>query len=47
MYLSDKIAELKTITQVGGEMMNKGQVLQVMGPVIDVKFANGQLPEYL
>ncbi|MBS4178065.1 F0F1 ATP synthase subunit beta [Lederbergia citrea] len=25
--------------------MNKGQVLQVMGPVIDVKFANGQLPE--
>jgi len=26
-------------------MMNKGQVLQVMGPVIDVKFSNGQLPE--
>lgn len=26
-------------------MMNKGQVLQVMGPVIDVKFADGQLPE--
>jgi len=26
-------------------MMNKGQVLQVMGPVVDVKFANGQLPE--
>ncbi|MCR2821377.1 F0F1 ATP synthase subunit beta [Lederbergia panacisoli] len=25
--------------------MNKGQVLQVMGPVVDVKFANGQLPE--
>ena len=24
--------------------MNKGQVLQVMGPVVDVKFANGQLP---
>ncbi|MCM3112049.1 F0F1 ATP synthase subunit beta [Lederbergia lenta] len=24
--------------------MNKGQVLQVMGPVIDVKFASGQLP---
>ncbi|MBS4206789.1 F0F1 ATP synthase subunit beta [Bacillus sp. FJAT-50079] len=25
--------------------MNKGQVLQVMGPVVDVKFSNGQLPE--
>ena len=25
--------------------MNKGHVLQVMGPVIDVKFENGQLPE--
>ena len=25
--------------------MNKGHVLQVMGPVVDVKFANGQLPE--
>ena len=24
--------------------MNKGQVLQVMGPVVDVKFDNGQLP---
>ena len=24
--------------------MNKGHVLQVMGPVVDVKFANGQLP---
>ena len=24
--------------------MNKGQVLQVMGPVVDVKFAEGQLP---
>ena len=24
--------------------MNKGQVLQVMGPVVDVKFENGQLP---
>ena len=24
--------------------MNKGQVLQVMGPVVDVKFSNGQLP---
>lgn len=24
--------------------MNKGQVLQVMGPVVDVKFPNGQLP---
>ncbi len=34
----------ETLTQVGGEMMNKGQVLQVMGPVIDVKFASGQLP---
>ncbi len=25
--------------------MNKGHVLQVMGPVVDVKFKNGQLPE--
>ena len=25
--------------------MNKGHILQVMGPVVDVKFANGQLPE--
>lgn len=25
-------------------MMNKGHILQVMGPVIDVKFASGQLP---
>lgn len=25
--------------------MNKGQVLQVMGPVVDVKFADGHLPE--
>ncbi len=25
--------------------MNKGRVLQVMGPVVDVKFENGQLPE--
>jgi F-type H+-transporting ATPase subunit beta len=25
-------------------MMNKGRVLQVMGPVVDVKFENGQLP---
>ncbi|MDS9472269.1 F0F1 ATP synthase subunit beta [Sporosarcina pasteurii] len=25
--------------------MNKGHVLQVMGPVVDVKFDNGQLPE--
>ena len=24
--------------------MNKGHVLQVMGPVVDVKFSNGQLP---
>ena len=24
--------------------MNKGHVLQVMGPVVDVKFENGQLP---
>ncbi len=25
--------------------MNKGHILQVMGPVVDVKFENGQLPE--
>ncbi|WP_066072954.1 F0F1 ATP synthase subunit beta [Neobacillus soli] len=25
--------------------MNKGRVLQIMGPVVDVKFDNGQLPE--
>ena len=26
-------------------MMNTGRVLQVMGPVVDVKFDNGQLPD--
>jgi len=26
-------------------MMNKGRVLQIMGPVVDVKFDNGNLPE--
>jgi F-type H+/Na+-transporting ATPase subunit beta len=26
-------------------MMNKGSVLQILGPVIDVKFENGHLPE--
>ena len=26
-------------------MMNKGRILQVMGPVVDVKFEDGQLPE--
>ena len=25
--------------------MNKGKVIQVMGPVVDVKFGHGQLPE--
>ena len=25
--------------------MNKGRVLQIMGPVVDVKFESGQLPE--
>ncbi|HEY4549594.1 MAG TPA: F0F1 ATP synthase subunit beta, partial [Bacillus sp. (in: firmicutes)] len=25
--------------------MNKGHVIQVMGPVVDVKFASGQLPQ--
>src|SRR5690606_31049499 len=25
--------------------MNKGRVIQVMGPVVDVKFEGGQLPE--
>ena len=25
--------------------MNKGRVIQVMGPVVDVKFESGQLPE--
>ncbi len=30
---------------IGGyTVMNKGQVIQVMGPVVDVKFDNGQLP---
>ena len=33
------------IATIGGKMMNKGHVLQVMGPVVDVKFENGQLPE--
>ena len=25
--------------------MNKGRVIQVMGPVVDVKFESGQLPQ--
>ncbi|MDP4157990.1 MAG: hypothetical protein Q8929_20390, partial [Bacillota bacterium] len=25
--------------------MNVGRVLQIMGPVVDVKFESGQLPE--
>ena len=25
--------------------MNKGRVVQVMGPVVDVKFESGQLPQ--
>ena len=35
------------IVTVGGKMMNKGRVIQVMGPVVDVKFESGQLPEIL
>jgi F-type H+/Na+-transporting ATPase subunit beta len=30
---------------LGGKMMNKGRVLQIMGPVVDVKFESGHLPE--
>ena len=30
---------------LGGKTMNKGRVIQVMGPVVDVKFESGQLPE--
>jgi F-type H+/Na+-transporting ATPase subunit beta len=30
---------------VGGKMMNKGRVIQVMGPVVDVKFESGHLPQ--
>ena len=26
-------------------MMNKGRVIQIMGPVVDVKFENGHLPK--
>ena len=26
-------------------MMNKGKIVQVMGPVVDVVFENGQLPD--
>ena len=26
-------------------MMNKGRVIQVMGPVVDVKFESGHLPQ--
>ena len=26
---------------------NKGTVIQVMGPVLDIRFADGQLPELL
>lgn len=31
-------------SKTGGKSMNKGHVLQVMGPVVDVKFQDGQLP---
>src|SRR5690606_9928895 len=34
----------KKKSKTGGNSMNTGHVLQVMGPVVDVKFANGQLP---
>ena len=27
--------------------MNKGRVVQVMGPVVDIEFERGQLPEIL
>src|SRR3954464_13092192 len=30
---------------VGGKKMNKGRVIQVMGPVVDVKFESGHLPK--
>lgn len=30
---------------IGGSVMNKGYVTQVMGPVVDVKFERGHLPE--
>ncbi len=33
--------------RLGGKMMNKGRVVQVMGPVVDVKFENGQLPKFI
>ena len=32
---------------VGGKTMNKGRVIQVMGPVVDVKFESGRLPANL
>src|SRR5699024_4495917 len=32
-------------SMLGGKSMEKGYVTQVMGPVVDVKFADGQLPE--
>ena len=31
--------------KLGGKSMTKGYVTQVMGPVVDVKFEDGQLPE--
>ncbi len=30
---------------LGGKSMSKGRITQVMGPVVDVKFADGQLPD--
>jgi F-type H+-transporting ATPase subunit beta len=30
---------------LGGKMMSKGRVLQIMGPVVDVKFESGHLPK--
>jgi F-type H+-transporting ATPase subunit beta len=32
------------IKQLGGKPMNKGRITAIMGPVVDVKFEDGQLP---
>src|SRR5699024_2396466 len=32
-------------SRIGGKSMSKGHITQVMGPVVDVKFDEGQLPD--
>jgi F-type H+-transporting ATPase subunit beta len=39
------LSKALTHFEIGGKMMNKGRITQIMGPVVDVKFESGQLPD--